>query len=52
MVNRDWSKPRRRLQMITLVFAQALDRKNSEQKAHESENRFRLIADTMPIYFS
>jgi PAS domain S-box-containing protein len=47
---RDWSESlQRRLQILALVFAQALDRKNSEQRVRESENRFRLVADTAPV---
>ena len=39
---RDWAEPlQRRLQILAHVFAQALDRKKSEQKVRESENRFR-----------
>src|SRR5579872_4027433 len=47
---REWSESlQRRLQILAFVFAQALDRKNSEQKVRESENRFRLVADTAPV---
>jgi GAF domain-containing protein len=47
---RSWPEPlHRRLRILALVFAQALDRKNSERKVRESENRFRLIADTAPV---
>jgi PAS domain S-box-containing protein len=47
---RDWQEPlQRRLQILAHVFAQALDRKKSEQKVQESENRFRLVADTAPV---
>jgi PAS domain S-box-containing protein len=46
----DWSEPlQRRLQILAHVFAQALDRKHTEQKVRESETRFRLVADTAPV---
>ena len=39
----------RRLQTLAHVFSQALDRRNTERKVRESENRFRLVADTAPV---
>jgi GAF domain-containing protein len=46
----DWSEPlQRRLQILAHVFAQALERKCVEQKVRESESRFRLLADTVPV---
>lgn len=39
----------RRLQTLAHVFSQALDRRNTESKVRESENRFRLVADTAPV---
>jgi PAS domain S-box-containing protein len=46
----DWPEPlQRRLQILAHVFAQALERKHVEQKVRESENRFRLVADTAPV---
>ena len=39
---RDWPEPlQRRLQILALVFAQALDRKHSEQKVRIAENALR-----------
>jgi PAS domain S-box-containing protein len=47
---RDWPELlQRRLQILAHVIAQALDRKNAERKVCESENRFRLVADTAPV---
>ena len=46
----DWSETlQRRLQILVYVFAQALERKRVEQKVRESERRFRLLADTVPV---
>jgi PAS domain S-box-containing protein len=46
----DWSEPlQRRLQILAHVFAQALERKHVGQKVRESEERFRLLADTAPV---
>ena len=42
---RDWPEPlQKRLQLIAQVFANALDRKNAEQKLRESEARLSLAA--------
>jgi two-component system, NtrC family, sensor kinase len=50
MEERDWSEPiRRRLQILTHVFAEVLDRKKAEWKVRETEQRFRLVADTAPV---
>jgi PAS domain S-box-containing protein len=35
--------------MLAHVFAQALERKNSDGKLRESEGRFRLVADSAPV---
>jgi PAS domain S-box-containing protein len=47
---RDWPEPlQRRLQIFAHVIVQALERKDAEQRLRESENRFRLVADTAPV---
>jgi PAS domain S-box-containing protein len=47
---REWSEPlQRRLQILAFVFAQALDRKHSEQNLRESGQRFRSVADAAPV---
>ena len=47
---RDWPEPlQKRLRLIAQVFANALERKNAEQKLRASEARLSLTAETSPL---